>query len=178
MPVPSNPMTLTRHYNDPYRCELFSILMDLIIAYTLEQQYNCIFPPITVAVDIHAAIDMAILYNQDIEVVDQHHDILRSIRHLRSLISTPLKTQHVEGHKDRYTSYNDMTQDEQLNHQCDSVANYARTSLWPHPQVMPPLLLSSESTSVWIHGVKQYRHFNSSLLDHCCNDQVRRYYRR
>lgn len=115
LPVPSNMMTLTRLQNDPYRCELFSLLMGLLLIHTLEQDFDCTFPEITVAVDNDAAVDMAILYSKDIEAVDQHHDLLRSIRHLRSLIKTPLRAQHVEGHKDRYTAYDNLARNEQLN---------------------------------------------------------------
>ena len=128
LPVPSNNMTITRHSNDPYRCELFSLYMGLLMIQTLEQRFNCTFAPIIVAVDNDAAVDMSIVYDRDIETTDPHHDLLRSIRSIRATIKSPLHAQHVEGHKDRYVSYENLTRIEQLNYQCDELANYARVT--------------------------------------------------
>ena len=92
------------------------------------------------------------------------------------MIQTPLIAQHVEGHRDRHTPYLQLSRLEQLNKMCDDMANYARTTLWGHPSLLPPLQLPYEITSIWVNQQKVYRNFTSTIMDHCTESNVQTYY--
>lgn len=177
LPVPGNSYNTTKHSTDPYRCELFSIFKGLLLVYDLEQIYHCTFAPIIVVLDNDAAIDMSIEYDSEILVSDQHFDILRCIRSLRSKIQTPLPAKHVEGHHDRHIPFMQLSRLEQLNKMCDDMANYACTTLWNYPEIQSPLQLPYEDTSIWADQRKIYRNFMSTLTDHCAELAMKSYYK-
>ena len=80
--VPYNTHTIYRQSNDPYRCELFAVLLSLFLVYDLEQKYSVRFQGITIAVDNDKALETSIAYDDLPEATQQHFDIISSIRAL------------------------------------------------------------------------------------------------
>ena len=60
--VPSNVRTLSRWWSDPYRCELFSLLLALMTIHDMESRFQAKYKEITIAVDNDTALDMALIF--------------------------------------------------------------------------------------------------------------------
>ena len=125
--VPSNTPSPLRTWNDPYRCELFALLLTVMTIYEMETRFNATYQDIIIAIDNDLALDMALVFYNKITPSDQHYDLICSIREVRSKIQTTLCPERVKGHKDDDVPWTDLSHLEQLNVECDQIAKHARS---------------------------------------------------
>ena len=83
--VPANPPTIFEKSNDPYQCELCALMSGLLTIYDLEQRFSTTFQPITIAVDNDSVLEHGAIFTDDIQLTNQHFDILQVIQKLRKL---------------------------------------------------------------------------------------------
>ena len=174
--VPVNTPTPEVRQNDPYRCELYSILLGLHLVYDLEQRHHSTYHNIIVSVDNNSALNQAIVYNDPIDATYQHFDILMCIRQLCHNIRTPLTFEYVEGHRDKIIAYSNLTRTEQLNVDCDSIAKTIRSNTDTVQDLTPVLILPYERILIWHRNQKIYNNFAHHLDQIGCTDKAEQYY--
>lgn len=174
--VPKNEPSPYRFWSDPYRCELFSILLALISVFDLEQRFHTRYQPITISVDNDSALDMAIVFDGPVFPTDQHYDIIFSIRTVRQQINTPINYSRVQGHRDEDTPYSELTKLEKLNVECNLIAKHTRVHMQNHDDAMPTLSLPFGRIAIYHNNMKIYKYFNTIVINQCYIPRVRQYY--
>ena len=174
--VPSNAPSPETRQNDPYRCELYAILLGLQMIYDLEKRFTSTYRSIIVSVDNDSALQQSIVYDDPIDTTYQHYDMLISIRSIRHEIRTPITFQYVEGHRDDTVPYTQLTRTEQLNVECDTIAKTIRSNSATIHDLTPPLHLPHERISLWHNHSKIYSKYNHHLARIGCTTSAQNYY--
>ena len=174
--VPINTPELTRKHNDPYRCELFAILLGVRTISALETEYSCTFSPITISVDNDSALDMGVLYTSLVDPTTQHFDIISIIRSTIKTLRTSVSCQRVRGHLDDKYDILSLSRPEQLNVETDSLSKYGRVTFPSHPSLCPDLTIPGEIISIWHENFKIYHNFVSDMTRFCYTHRAAQYY--
>ena len=173
--VPSNAPSSLRTWNDPYRCELFALLLAVMTIYEMETRFKTTYKDIIIAVNNDSALDMAIVFHNKITPSDQHYDLICSIREVRSKIQTKLCPERVKGHKDDEIPWEDLSRLEQLNVECDQIAKHARSTMKDHMEVMSSLHLPYEKIGLYHEGIKLYKNFGPYMIEKCNERRAKTY---
>ena len=174
--VPINSPTIFQYNSDPYRCELFSILLALMSILDMEKRFGHTYQPITISVDNDSALDMAIIFIGIVQPTSQHYDIISSIRSVLQYIKTPLSHARVKGYRDLEVPFYKLTKLEKLNYECDLLAKFARTNMCNHSHLMPSLELPYERIAIYHGEIILYQNFNAQFLLNCYRPRVQHYY--
>ena len=174
--VPSNSSHGWDNDNDPYRCELYAIMIGLQVLLELESRSTSQFLPATLSVDNDQALYRGSDPTLHISTTDQHFDVLWSIHKIIRLLRTKFTIELVQGHLDRTTPVRLLPRPSQLNIECDKMARYIRENYSSYPSLQPSLTLAHEQFSVWTNGSKLYNKSSDTLHFHASHPEARSYY--
>ena len=118
---------------DSYRAELYGISAIFVGLSHIEHIHNITSGKITIAYDNKASLEHALSKHGRVPLTSSSYDLLWAIYDIRTKLPINIKTQHVRGHRDQYTTTLDRFG--QLNIYMDHRANEHRQQIENNPNI-------------------------------------------
>ena len=163
---------------DSYRAELLGLLAIHILLAALEEYYK--IPPSTgkICCDNTGALYKSKEVRRRIPVGSSQADIKRAFRNVKTGLHAKMEYEWVESHQDRLKLWFQLSLEQQLNCECDTLAKEAVTSSLSDLTPMITRRLPRESVAVYVNGLKQTSDVSRDVRYSLGKSEARKFYTR
>lgn len=148
-----------------FRSELSGIYGQVLLTYTLAQQFKVTHGKVTVGCDGESALYQCFLKSQDLNASERHYDLVNAIRSLIRKCPFDIVPHHVKGHQDDDPNA-ELDEWARLNIEMDQRAkeHWERTHNTPlHDRIQ---LIFGEPTPIFLSGYKLVSHLAANIREH------------
>ena len=161
-----------------YRAELLGLLAIHILLAALEEYYK--IPPSTgkICCDNQGALYKSKEVRRRIPVGSSQADIKRAFRNVKTGLHAKMEYEWVESHQDRLKLWFQLSLEQQLNCECDTLAKEAVTTSLSDLTPMITRRLPRESVAVYVNGLKQTSDVSRDVRYSLGKSEARSFYTR